>query len=454
MARGKGEESGYRGASPPPSAPPTWQRRLFIDRRVDLPAIAAELADAHVVAIDAEFVQARVRSPSDPTHRLALLQLAIDNNYRASYVVDALRLNDLSPLQPALKNGAILKLFHGISADARVLATRGLYAHHTLDLEAVSRSIFGQRESGLQAMLQRACGVRLDKSLQRSNWARRPLTPAMVAYAARDAEMTYALYGWLSAHYPWAVALQETPAAPTPTPIAAWISPILESGRLGPVEQALADAGLMRDFETQARDLRQALAAVPHPHQRVRVMRLITDLDLVRLAPDLRPYLTARAAEERAGAARALGRLRDWQSQEALQALLEDPVEDVRLAAQIALEFMKGSSAPAPRRDSRLASGGALGPRTWIVEGGSEPDVAPEPDDWRAALRARFGETAVTEASQEATEEMTEEMTLETPQAAALSEDFQGAAKPAPETGDETDKPAPGSDVQEPPDGE
>ena len=38
-------------------------------------------------------------------------------------------------------------------------------------------------------MLQRAFHYRLDKSLQRTDWTRRPLPPAMVAYAARDAEM-------------------------------------------------------------------------------------------------------------------------------------------------------------------------------------------------------------------------------------------------------------------------
>src|SRR5262249_2444694 len=156
-----GADDGYRGASPPPAEAPVWQRRLFIDRRADLAALAHSLNDARILAIDAEFVNARVRGPDDPTHRLALLQLAADDGYRAAYGVDTLRLPAPSALAAPLADGAVLKLFHGISADARMLATRGLYARHTLDLEAVSRSIFGQRESGLQAMLQRACGVRL-----------------------------------------------------------------------------------------------------------------------------------------------------------------------------------------------------------------------------------------------------------------------------------------------------
>src|SRR5579859_5208255 len=101
-----------------------WRRRLFIDRPADLRAFAADLADASVLAIDAEFVQNfHRRSPEDPTHRLTLLQFALDNDYRVSYVVDALRLSDLSPLQEPLERADVLKLFHGMSSDSRVLAS-------------------------------------------------------------------------------------------------------------------------------------------------------------------------------------------------------------------------------------------------------------------------------------------------------------------------------------------
>jgi len=431
MARAQGEAGGgYWGATPPAIEPPTWQRRLFIERPADLAALAAELASAHVIAIDAEFVQPRVRSPDGPTHRLALLQLAIDNDFRASYVVDALRLADLSQLLPPLENGVILKLFHGISADARVLATRGLYARHILDLEAVSRSIFGQRESSLQAMLQRACGIRLDKSFQRADWGRRPLTPAMIAYAARDAEMTYVLYGWLKTQYPWAVAAHELPASPAPPPVAAWLVPVLEAPRMRAVELTLAEAGLSRDTATQERDLAGALAAVATPSQRTRLMRLISDLELAGLAPQLRLYLAAPAAEERAGAARALGRLRDWQSQQSLEALLLDPVYDVRQAAVIALDLMKtGPSQPGPRRERpmHVAREGALrspgsggvpgshgGPRTWVVEGASTVAEVADANDWRASLRQRF---SIGESSGGAESPTTDQPADETPDA-------------------------------------
>src|SRR5260370_10173618 len=171
---------GYLGEFPPPGAAPTWKRRLYVERPADLDTLAQELRAARVIALDAAFAQARVRvAPGEPAHRLALLQLACDNDYRVSYVVDAQRLADLSSLRAALDDGRILKLFHGIGADARGLAARGLVARHTLDLEAVSRSIFGQRESRLQSMLHHAVGVRLDKSFPRPDSSRRPLPPPL-----------------------------------------------------------------------------------------------------------------------------------------------------------------------------------------------------------------------------------------------------------------------------------
>lgn len=395
MARGHGPgrdagRPGYLGPSAPPVAVPAWKRRLYIDRPADLRALAIDITSSTVLAIDAEFVQARTRVPGQPAHRLALLQLAIDNDYRTSYVVDTLRLSDLSPLGEPLEHPGILKLFHGISADARMLATRGLEARHYLDLEAVSRSIFGQRESGLQAMLQRAANVRIDKSLQRADWARRPLTPAMVAYAARDAEMTYVLYGWLASNYAWATALHEIPADEQPPQGAVWIRSLINGGRGRAIEVAVAEAGLAGNVKAQERDVRAALQAAVHPGQRTRVMRIAAELGLKGLAVDLRPYLGSLASDERGGAARALGRLRDEVSAHDIRALLNDPVEDVRQAAQMAQMALDGrNGAQAELAGNGVRDAAPTGAKRWTF--GDVEEEQATGGDWRAALRQQFG---------------------------------------------------------------
>src|SRR5215831_2914105 len=119
-ARAK-DDHAYHGEVAPADECPTWRRRVLIERPTDLANLATVLTSASVLAIDAEFAPVRLREPEGLGHRLAVLQLAIDNGYAESYVVDALRLADLTPLRESFERPNLLKLFHGIGADARVL---------------------------------------------------------------------------------------------------------------------------------------------------------------------------------------------------------------------------------------------------------------------------------------------------------------------------------------------
>ena len=389
--------AGFLGDVPEPLVPPGggW---TYIERPDALARLAQQLIQVRVLAIDAEFVQIYHRGPDEPPHRLALLQLAGAPGVPGAFVVDALRLPDLTPLQQALGDPAILKLFHGMGADVPVLATRGLVARHMLDLEAASRSIFGSHESSLQKMLQRACGIRMDKSLQRSDWTRRPLPPAMLAYAARDAQMTLALYDWLALRYPWAVALHEAPADLTPPVVAGWLAGLLDGARGQRAEWVVAQAGLADDHPRQVADLRAALNVVRLPAQRARLLRVIGGLGRVELVAEIRPELDANAAEVRAAAARTLGWLRDTAAEPLLRARLGDPVQDMREAAQAALELL--FKAPQPSAPSRVTRSHAPGATRWTLDAtaSGEDGGAPVEAPWQAALRARFASAAPADA--------------------------------------------------------
>lgn len=377
--------SGYLGITPPPGQLPPKGRRIWVDRPEQLLQAAEQLAQAPVVAIDAEFTQGRSLTQSEPVGpRLALLQLAID---RQCFVVDALRLRDLEPLSAVVANPAVLVLLHGAGADLRVMAERGLEVAFYYDLEATSRSIFGQHESSLAAMLQRAFNERLDKSLQRTDWTRRPLPPAMVAYAARDAEMTLALYYWLQEHFDWALRLYAS--SNLQEPVAEWIEPFLR-GSMPPAELVVAEAikqGTVRDMDQVCIDCQEALRTLTYPMRKSRLLRLITDLSLVQLAPDIQPLLQAATADERAAAIRTLSRLGADDARELIAPLLQDPVYEVRKAAQTALRF---SGQKEPRSQWTTPKRQADGTRSWTV--GDNPPSGDSTDDgdddWRARLRS------------------------------------------------------------------
>ena len=382
------EQQGYLGLTPPPGKLPEKGQRAWVDRAEQLLLAVHTLKTSRVIAVDAEFTQVRSAVQSGvPTtsHRLALLQLAID---KQCYVVDALRLHDLSPLAEVLTDPEKTILLHGAGSDLRVMAERDLDVAHYFDLEATSRSVFGQHESSLAAMLQRAFQYRLDKSLQRTDWTRRPLPPAMVAYAARDAEMTLALYYWLDEHYAWALKLHES--THLQETVSDWIEPFLRGSSPIPPEVVVEEAiekGTIANREQLSVNCRAALATLTSPMRRNRLLRLIADLSLVDLAPDIEPLLAAQPAEVRAGAIRALSRMNVEQAKELIRPLLHDPVQDVRKAAQTALRMQ--TKEPHPNMATRVKS--ADGTRSWTVGDPNETGTGAE-NDWKARLRSIIDE--------------------------------------------------------------
>src|SRR5258708_21100162 len=122
--------------------------------------------------------------------------------------------------------------------------------------------------------------------------------------------------------------------------------------------------------------------------RRSRLLRLVADLALVELVPDIEPLLAARTAEERAAAIRALSRLEGEQGKALIHPLLHDPVQDVRKAAQTALRAPAGKE---PRGQWAMPIKSADGTRSWTV-GQAGVTGSSDEEDWKARLRSLMGE--------------------------------------------------------------
>ena len=176
-------------------------------------------------------------------------------------------------------------------------------------------------------------------------------------------------------------------------PIHATRSPFLKGNSPISPEIAVTEAkkcGLIQNRSQVLADCRTALSQVIHPMRRSRLLRLIVDLGLTQLVPDIQLLLQAPTADERSGSARALGRLGADSAIEALTLLLQDPVQDVRKAAWNALQMLQekdstalqspSSSRPAPRKS-------ADGTRSWVIESTGTTDQSDDQQDWKARLR-------------------------------------------------------------------
>jgi ribonuclease D len=126
---------------------------------------------------------------------LSLVQIADEEQ---SWIIDVLAVVDISPLKDVLESGNTVKIIHNASFEKAVLAPYGIIINNVFDTCAMSRKLRrGRTVSGghnLKDVAMRETGVLMDKTLQTSDWLKRPLTPEMKKYAALDAEVLPGIY--------------------------------------------------------------------------------------------------------------------------------------------------------------------------------------------------------------------------------------------------------------------
>ncbi len=129
--------------------------------------------------------------------RVCLIQItaraADDGDRVADYLVDPLRLRDLSALAPLLATSTTEVILHAAENDILTLQRDfGFTFGRIFDTQLAAR-ILGWRQVGLAAILEDKFGIVSDKRMQRTNWGQRPLTPQQIAYAQTDTHYLPAL---------------------------------------------------------------------------------------------------------------------------------------------------------------------------------------------------------------------------------------------------------------------
>ncbi len=159
----------------------------YVDTAPDLAAFIASVRRESRVAVDTEAASFhRFRD------RIYLLQISSPTQ---TALIDpvAIAAPDLGPVGALLADPKLEKVFHDADYDLRVLDRD--YAFHAVRLfdTRVAAQLAGEPAIGLAALLEKYAGVKLDKEHQKADWSIRPLTPAMLAYAAADTHYLLAL---------------------------------------------------------------------------------------------------------------------------------------------------------------------------------------------------------------------------------------------------------------------
>jgi ribonuclease D len=150
----------------------------YVQTEAALGAAAESLAGAPLVAVDTE--AAGYHRYHD---RICLLQLSTRTR---TYVVDALTLTDLRPLNRLFADARTEVVLHDADYDLRLLARdHGARVTRLFDTK-IAAQFLGEPQIGLAGLVEKHVGVKLDKKHQRADWAQRPLSRELLEYAAED----------------------------------------------------------------------------------------------------------------------------------------------------------------------------------------------------------------------------------------------------------------------------
>jgi ribonuclease D len=113
--------------------------------------------------------------------KLCLIQISLPDQ---NVVIDPLEPIDFSRLKSVLARKRII--LHGCDYDLRMLRRGTKFTAGKIFDTYIAARLVGLKELGLASLVKEFFGLELPKSSQRANWARRPLTSAMIEYAIND----------------------------------------------------------------------------------------------------------------------------------------------------------------------------------------------------------------------------------------------------------------------------
>ncbi|MDE3068036.1 MAG: HRDC domain-containing protein [Verrucomicrobiota bacterium] len=148
----------------------------MIDTDAKLAALLPSIQSASWLALDTE---------ADSLHaypeKVCLIQISIA---AGDHLIDPLAGIHLDPLLDALNAHELI--MHGADYDLRLLEKHHQFIPSAIFDTMLAARLLGERQFGLSSLVENFLGAKLDKGLQKADWARRPLTERMEKYARAD----------------------------------------------------------------------------------------------------------------------------------------------------------------------------------------------------------------------------------------------------------------------------
>jgi ribonuclease D len=146
----------------------------------ELAAVCSRMATHPFVTVDTEFLRETTYYPL-----LCVAQMASPGE---AVVIDALATGiDLAPFFALMANEKVVKVFHAARQDIEIVWNMAKTIPHPIVDTQVAAMVLGYGDSiSYDQLVQRITGDTLDKSHRFTDWTRRPLSEAQIAYAVSD----------------------------------------------------------------------------------------------------------------------------------------------------------------------------------------------------------------------------------------------------------------------------
>ena len=154
----------------------------LVESSADLAALVERFAGGDAVIVDTEFMRRDTFYP-----QVALVQLCFPAMPDMAWLIDPLAVEDLEPLAELLQDEKVIKVVHSASEDLEVFQTSlGCQPVPLFDTQKAAALVGLGFGLGYRRLVEQLTGQELDKDETRSDWLKRPLTPAQLDYASAD----------------------------------------------------------------------------------------------------------------------------------------------------------------------------------------------------------------------------------------------------------------------------
>jgi len=154
------------------------QPAILIETNRQLLEMISDLRNQLSIGVDTES-----NSLFEYQEKICLIQFS---TIEQDYLVDTIKLKELSPLNEIFSSDAIEKIFHAAEYDLMCLKRDFHFEFNNIFDTMIASRILGFRSIGLQSLLKDYFDVVVEKKYQRANWGKRPLSNEMLHYAQCD----------------------------------------------------------------------------------------------------------------------------------------------------------------------------------------------------------------------------------------------------------------------------